>query len=152
METIEKTVDVKLPVGTVYNQWTQFEEFPRFMEGVESVEQVSDTRQHWVAKIGGLRREWDAEITRQEPDRLIEWSGFGDASTMGTVSFEPIPEGTRTSVRLHWQPEGPAESVAAALGIVAARIEGDLARFRRFIEDRGAETGAWRGRVASEEN
>ena len=34
--TIEKSIEVNVPVRTAYNQWTQFEEFPRFMEGVRS--------------------------------------------------------------------------------------------------------------------
>jgi len=37
METIERSIDIGVPVQTAYNQWTQFEEFPRFMEGVERV-------------------------------------------------------------------------------------------------------------------
>ena len=33
MANVEQTIEVNLPVRTVYNQWTQFEEFPRFMQG-----------------------------------------------------------------------------------------------------------------------
>ncbi len=43
---VEKSILVNVPVGTAYNQWTQFEEFPQFMGGVQKVEQVSDTRLH----------------------------------------------------------------------------------------------------------
>jgi uncharacterized membrane protein len=46
METIEKSIEINVPVHTAYNQWTQFEEFPRFMEGVESVQQLDDRRLH----------------------------------------------------------------------------------------------------------
>ena len=35
MANVEQTIEVNLPVRTVYSQWTQFEEFPRFMQGVE---------------------------------------------------------------------------------------------------------------------
>ena len=65
MERIEKSIEVRCPVHTVYNQWTQFEEFPRFMEGVEAVRQLSDDRLHWVADIGGRTKEWDARIVQQ---------------------------------------------------------------------------------------
>ena len=50
METIEKSIDINVPVRTAYNQWTQFEEFPRFMEGVESVKQLDDTTLLWVGE------------------------------------------------------------------------------------------------------
>ncbi len=69
MSTIESSVEVKVPLSTAYNQWTQFEEFPRFMEGVESVVQLDD-RLHWVAQFGGIRREWDAEIDEAVGDKL----------------------------------------------------------------------------------
>ena len=55
---VEESVDVNLPVSTVYNQWTQFEEFPRFMQGVEEVNQLDDRRLHWRAELGGKTVEW----------------------------------------------------------------------------------------------
>ncbi|VXC17962.1 hypothetical protein ARTHRO9AX_220164 [Arthrobacter sp. 9AX] len=64
---VEKRIVVDVPVGTAYNQWTQFEEFPHFMSGVESVTQVGDGRLRWVAHIAGVRREWEAKILEQIP-------------------------------------------------------------------------------------
>jgi uncharacterized membrane protein len=63
MTTVEKSVDVSVPVSTAYNQWTQFESLPEFMEGVQEIRQVSDTRTHWRTKLAGVAREFDAEIT-----------------------------------------------------------------------------------------
>ena len=40
MSTIEKSIELNVPVRTAYNQWTQFEEFPKFMEGVRQVQQL----------------------------------------------------------------------------------------------------------------
>ena len=65
MTTIEKSIEVDVPVPVAYNQWTQFEEFPQFMEGVEEVRQLDDKRLHWKASILGVIREWDAEIVDQ---------------------------------------------------------------------------------------
>ena len=67
MSTTQQSIQIDLPVRTVYNQWTQFEDFPHFMEGVERVTQLDDRRLHWVAEIAGTREEWDAEIIDQEP-------------------------------------------------------------------------------------
>jgi len=73
MSTIEKSIDVEVPVRTAYNQWTQFEEFPQFMEGVEAVRQLDNQRLHWRANVGGKVEEWDAVITEQHPDERIAW-------------------------------------------------------------------------------
>lgn len=35
MATLEKSIEVQVPVNTAYNQWTQFEDYPQFMEGEE---------------------------------------------------------------------------------------------------------------------
>jgi uncharacterized membrane protein len=148
METIEKSIDIHVPVQTAYNQWTQFEEFPRFMEGVESVKQLDDTRLHWVANVAGERKEWDARITEQVPDQRIAWRSEGGEFTAGTVSFQPLgADHTRVTVRIEYEPEGITEKAGDMLGFVSRRVEGDLERFKDFIESRGQETGAWRGTV-----
>jgi uncharacterized membrane protein len=148
MERLEKYVDINVPVRTAYNQWTQFEEFPRFMEGVESVKQLDDIRLHWVANVGGERKEWDARITDQIPDQRIAWRSEGGEFTAGSVSFNPLGSTqTRVIVQLDYEPHGITEKVADALGVVSRRVEGDLERFKDFIEKRGHETGSWRGTV-----
>ena len=83
METVEKYIDVNIPVRSVYNQWTQFEEFPKFMENIERVEQLDETGLHWVAKIAGTTVEWDAEIFEQVPDKRIVWYGANGPCATG---------------------------------------------------------------------
>ena len=148
METIEKFIDINTPVRTAYNQWTQFEEFPRFMEGVESVKQLDDTTLQWVANVGGERKDWRARITEQVPDHHISWRSEGGDFTSGVVSFEALgPNKTRVTIRLNYEPKGVTEKIGDMLGIVSRRVQGDLERFKDFIESKGHETGAWRGTV-----
>jgi uncharacterized membrane protein len=150
MAHVRATTEVERPVTTVYNQWTQFEEFPQFMEGVEKVTQLDDKRLHWVAKIGPVQREWDAEIVSQSPDQGVAWRSVNGADNAGTVTFRPLAaDRTEVTLELTFDPETATEKVGDALGIVERRAEGDLERFKRFIEERGAETGAWRGRIAN---
>lgn len=148
MERVEKTIDVNCPIRTVYNQWTQFEEFPRFMSGVKEVRQLDDTHVHWHAEIWGKDVEWDAEVTEQEPDKRISWKSTSGAQNAGTVRFEPL-DSTRTRVRLTmaYEPEGAVENLGDALGIFSARVESTVQDFKKFIEARDRETGAWRGEV-----
>lgn len=148
MSTIEKSIDVEVPVRTVYDQWTQFESFPRFMEGVESVTQIDDKRLHWKAEIAGVTREWDAEIVDQTPDQQITWRATDGTQNAGTVVFTPAAAGTRVSLRLDYEPEGFVEKAGDVLNLVEHRVQGDLERFKEFIELRGTETGEWRGEVA----
>ncbi|HUH07823.1 MAG TPA: SRPBCC family protein [Egibacteraceae bacterium] len=148
MATVEKTIDINQPVSTVYNQWTQFEEFPNFMKGVEDVRQVSDDRLHWKADIAGVDREWDAEIIDQVPDQVIAWKAIGEVRNDGRITFDPLGENlTRVRAVFHYEPEGFAEKAADALNMIDNRVEGDLKRFKEFIEQRGHETGAWRGEI-----
>lgn len=147
-ETIEKTVDVDQPLSTVYNQWTQFESFPKFMAGVERVDQLDDKRLHWVTDIAGVGREFDAEIVQQVPDEVIEWRASGDTVHNGRVTFHPLNDGqTRVLLQFEHDPSGAVEQAGEKLGVVDKRIEGDLKRFKQFIEDREAEEGSWRGRI-----
>jgi len=147
MERIEATVDVDAPVRAVYNQWTQFEEFPLFMDGVESVRQLDDTHVRWTAHIGGKRKEWDAEITQQIPDQEIDWMGFGDAENRGRIMFEPVDGKTRVTLLLDYEPQGAVEKIGDAMGVPRAQVELDMQRFKSFLEERGRETGGWRGEV-----
>ena len=148
--TVEADIEVEAPVSVVYNQWTQFEEFPQFMAGVDEVRQLDDTRLHWVASIGGTRAEWDAKILEQHPDSQISWISEDGKKTRGTVTFEPIGESrTRVHLSMGYQAEGFREAVGAAAGLDKRRIQGDLERFKQLIEERGSESGGWRGEVSA---
>ncbi|MFE0629576.1 SRPBCC family protein [Streptomyces sp. NPDC058864] len=150
MGTISESVDVDVPLHTAYNQWTQFEEFPNFMEGVEQVTQVDDRHNHWVTNVAGARREFDTEIVDQLPDERVAWRTVtGDVRQRGVVTFLELDAShTRVNLAMELETSGLAEKAADALGVVDRRARGDLRRFKHFIEERGSETGAWRGRVA----
>lgn len=148
MPTVEKSVDVTVPVSTAYNQWTQFESFPEFMDGVDEVSQVSDTRTHWKTSIGGVRKEFDADIVEQHPEERIAWQTVDGPFQAGVVTFHRIDDVTsRVLLQLDYTPESLAEKAGSSLGLVQKRVEGDMERFKRFIESRGEETGSWRGEV-----
>jgi uncharacterized membrane protein len=148
MERIEKSIDVNAPLSAVYNQWTQFEEFPHFMDGVQEVRQLEDNRLFWRAEIAGKATEWEAEIFEQIPDTRIAWRSLSGAPNAGAVTFQAVdPNTTRVSLAIDYQPLGAVEKVGDALGLVSGRVEGDLRRFKSFIEGRGVETGAWRGEI-----
>ncbi|MGI8927535.1 MAG: SRPBCC family protein [Tepidiformaceae bacterium] len=148
MARVMKTIEVDVPVRTAYDQWTQFEEFPRFMEGVESVQQMGDRRLHWCATVAGKKKEWDAEIREQVPDEKIIWNSTSGDENAGMVKFDSLgADKTRVHLEMSYDPEGFTETAGDMLGFVSRRVEGDLRRFKDFIESRGTETGAWRGEI-----
>jgi hypothetical protein len=145
---VEKRIVVDVPVGTAYNQWTQFEGFPHFMGGVESVTQLSDDRLTWVAHIAGVRRQWEARILEQVPERKVAWASTEGAHHAGAVEFEDAGVGKTTlTLTLEYEPEGVVEKVGDLLHIVSRQAEADLKKFKKFIEHEGHASGAWRGAV-----
>jgi uncharacterized membrane protein len=148
MARIQKDITCDVAVHTAYDQWTQFESFPQFMDGVKEVVQLDEKTLRWRANVGGKEEEWEAEITEQVPDRHIAWRSTTGAPNAGSVLFQP--EGTdkcRVTLELSFEPQNTTEKVGDALGVVDRRVDGDLKRFKDFIEKRGAPTGAWRGEI-----
>ena len=148
MSTITESIDVQVPVSAAYNQWTQFETFPSFMEGVEEVRQVDDTHLHWVTRIGGVTREFDATIAEQRPDERVAWKSDSGPTHAGVITFHRLDDTTtRVTAQIDIDPDNFVEQAADKAGILDRRVKGDLKRFKEFIEQRGEETGAWRGEV-----
>lgn len=146
---VEKRIIVNVPVNTAYNQWNQFEEFPHFMSGVESVTRRGDDRPKWVAHIAGVRRQWEARIVEQTPDRRVAWASTEGANNSGAVEFQDAGGNkTELALTLEYQPEGVVEKVGDLLHVVARQAEHDLKNFKEFIEHVGhaasGETGAAR--------
>ncbi len=144
---VHKSIEVNVPVSTVYNQWTQFEEFPHFMGGVTSVTQLTDDRLEWVAEIAGVKRRWKARILEQVPDQKVAWAAIEGATNAGSVTFADLGGRTQVTLTLEYEPEGLVEKAGDALNIVERQAESDLAKFKEFIEAEGYATGAWRGTV-----
>jgi uncharacterized membrane protein len=152
MSKIEASIDVDVPVRAAYDQWTQFEDFPKFMGAVDSVKQLDDTHLHWVATIAGVKKEWDAEITQQEPDQRVAWTSTSGAENAGAVDFHRLNDNaTRITLTMDVDPEGLVENVGSAIGVPERQVDGDLKRFKEFIEERGVASGAWRGSVKQDD-
>lgn len=150
MATVDQTIEVEVPVSTAYNQWTQFETFPEFMNGVESVKQLDGTTLHFSTRTAGVHREYDARILDQVPDSLISWESLDGPRNAGLVRFEPLgPDRSRVSVTIEWTPESFTEKTGAVVGADELQVGADMDRFKKFIEERGRETGAWRSTVVS---
>jgi len=147
--SVEESIELDVPVSTAYNQWTQFEEFPRFMQSVEEVRQLDDTHLHWRANVAGKTEEWDAEITEQIPDERIAWRSTSGVPNSGVVTFHKLgAKRSKVMLQMDYTPQTAGERIGNAIGGVKLTAKANLQRFKDLVEQRGVETGAWRGTVA----
>lgn len=135
MARFDESIYVNASVSEAYNLFSQFERFPGFMEGVEQVIRTGENKLHWKVEVAGRAEEWDALITREEPDTAIAWQSVSGSRNVGEVTFEKIDQDT-TQVNLHieYEPEGFVENVGSFLGVVNGRMRGDLKRFKDLVE------------------
>jgi uncharacterized membrane protein len=88
----------------------------------------------------GKTVDWDAELTRLEPNRMISWStkdNKGDVTTSGQVTFAPISMNeTQVTVIFHYEPKGgvAGDIVAALFAKPEDKLEEDLGNFKNYIE------------------
>lgn len=149
--SVRETITVNVPVRVAYDQFTQFEEFPNFMDSVHEIKQLDDKRLHWKADVMGKPIEWDAEITEQIPDQRIAWHSVNGTPNGGVVTFETLSDSrTRVTLQMTYEPQDAIEKVGDALGAVRAEAKANLKRFKQMIEQRGQETGAWRGTITDQ--
>jgi uncharacterized membrane protein len=150
VSAIEKSIEVDVPLQVAYDQWTQFEDFPQFMGGVEEIRQAGDSRTHWKLSIGGVKREFDADVMVQKPDQGVSWRSVDGPTHAGSVRFEPLGQSrTRVLLSMDYETEGFVEKVGDALGVIERQATSDLENFKKFIESRGAATGSWRGEIGT---
>ncbi|HKO30498.1 MAG TPA: SRPBCC family protein [Nitrospiraceae bacterium] len=142
MSTIEKSIEINVPVYVAYSQWTRFAEFPRFMEGVKEVKQLDAKRLHWKAEIAGRDTEWDTDITEQTADQRLALTNRDGAIKGMVATFQELSN-DRSTVRLQveYNPQGAVEPVGDALGVVSLRVQGDLERFKGLVEKRWVRPG-----------
>jgi uncharacterized membrane protein len=128
--TLEASVCVDRSPEECYAYWRDLANVPRFMRAVDSVRAHGDGRMRWVAHAsGGVRLEWDAQITHDAPNQAISWRSLDSAVPhAGTVCFEPAPGGHGTIVRLRLQHALPLHDAPRF------PIREDLRRFKQLLE------------------
>jgi uncharacterized membrane protein len=118
MSAVEQQIDVAVPVGAAFDQWTRFEELPRFIDGVE-VQEVDETHLRWRASHDGRSAEWTCEVVELRPQERIAWRSTSGVVHGGVVSFLRLDDrSTRVmfAAEIHGgDPEAVTEHVHAAL-------------------------------------
>jgi uncharacterized membrane protein len=125
----------------VFSFWTRQEEFPRFMSNVREVRKAGENRYHWtVAGPLGVSVEWEAEITKQIPNKLLSWESLPGSAIeqTGIIHFTPTTEGdTCVDINMSYNP--PAGAIGHLLAMLfgadpKSEMDADLMRMKSFIE------------------
>jgi uncharacterized membrane protein len=139
--TVQKTISINAPIKKVFELWSRHENFPRFMSRVREVKDLGNGRYHWtVAGPAGIPVEWEAVITKLEPDRLIAWQSAPGSMVeqQGIVQFRPDGDDkTVVDVRLSYYPLAGAvgHAIASLFGAdPKSEMDDDLMRMKSFIE------------------
>ncbi|GGQ84351.1 SRPBCC family protein [Streptomyces flaveolus] len=147
---IMETVDIGVPLRTVYDQWTQLQDFSSFTKGVRSVTPADEVTSDWNVKVGPSSRSWKATVQEQVPDERIVWTSEGaKGSTRGAVSFHELgPRLTRVVVVVEYYPAGFFEKTGNLWRAQGRRLRLDLKHFARHVtlmDDEEVE--GWRGEI-----
>lgn len=133
LKRIAASIEIDAECEGVYRLWVP-ENFPKVMLGVEEVREIDSTHLHWRAEIWGHCAEWDAEILTQIPNQRIAWRSVTGLPISGAIDFADLG-GRRTRVSLALEFDAP-EIAEAEIAAITSRTNGDLERFRRFVETR----------------
>ncbi|HEX4613419.1 MAG TPA: SRPBCC family protein, partial [Urbifossiella sp.] len=121
---VEAGVTVNVPVDEVYRFWRQLSRLPEFMEHVVKVDETDATHSTWTAAAPlGMSVQWHAEVTEDQPNRLLAWRSLpgSDVDTAGSVRFAAAPSGQGTEVWVALKFDAPG----GRLGRVVARLFGE---------------------------
>lgn len=147
--TIVESVDIGVPLRTVYDHWTRFEDFSSFTKGVQSVDVTDDAESTWNLKVGPSNRSWKATVQVQVPDDRIVWSSEGaKGTTHGVVTFHALaPNLTRVVVVVEYRAAGFFEKTANLWRAQGRRLRLDLKHFQRYVTLTDEEPDGWRGEI-----
>jgi hypothetical protein len=132
----EDSVVVPAPIGEVYRRWTNFTSFPDFMENIEQVQPLGGNRYHWVARIFGIKQEWDAEVTEQQINSRVAWRSISGPYNAGTVSFSQLdPVSSEVRLRLEYTPPGgqTGQALDKVTQTTKREVSEDLKNFKKLF-------------------
>ena len=139
-QRVEGSIEIEVPVETVYGYWETLENLPNFMANVQEVTTTGPDTTHWRVKGPfGRTLEWEARTTQREPNSAIAWNSTeGEVGTSGQVRIrEAGSERTRVEVQMNYAdpPGGKVGEVASrAMANPKLQLEQDLRNLKDILE------------------
>jgi len=128
----------------LYGFWRNLENLPSILRHVKAVQVLDATRSRWVVdapRIAGGKVEWEAEITRDEPNAFIAWRSLpgSEVDTTGQIRFARAMGDRGTEVHVFMEYLPPAGKVGHWIATLFGSspktlIREDLRNFKRIQE------------------
>jgi uncharacterized membrane protein len=140
MSTLEKHVDVGVPIAKAWDSLHRMEDYPRFVEGVRDARTEAGRRAHLDVEAGGRAREIEAEVSDHEDERVMEWHTTGAPELTGSFSLQPLDQNhTRVRTRLEYDPDTIREAFGGPKGFAQANaierlVGSDLQHLKDYLE------------------
>lgn len=141
-QKVTRSIIVKADIKDVYNAWSNFENFPHFMKNIKSVRKLGPDTSRWEMQGPlGVKVNWEAVTTENDPERRIAWStkdnDEGNLTTSGQVTFTELPhDEIQVTATVHYVTRAglPGEVVSRLFGNPDNRLDEDLRNFKQYIE------------------
>lgn len=138
-------VMVRRPVHDVFEYWANLENGPEWAAPVVERRKTTPgpvdvgTRFHAIDRFPGRNLEFDVEVVRFEPDRLMAVEISPPMNGSWEASFDPTDDGTRVTLRADVSPPGPFKILTPLTRSWMRRaVTKDLETFKQTLEARGA--------------
>jgi uncharacterized membrane protein len=149
---LRRTITIAASPEDLYGRWRNLEDLPQILGHLESVRERGDgSTSHWMARVGPVAAEWDAELVTDEPGSRLGWRTTPDSdwTHSGDVTFRPAPggRGTEMTVHLRIAPRGGRMMLRAApllRSMSRLSLGTELRRFKQLVETGEIATNAMR--------
>jgi uncharacterized membrane protein len=137
---VQKTIVIDAPAERVFQFLSNYQNLPQFLSHLQEIRRAGNYS-HWVAAgPAGSTIEWDARITRYEPNRLLTWKSLPGSTirTAGTLRLHRLP-GPSTQLDLNLSYTPPSGTLRSALALLFGTdpkhtISEDLDRLKDLLE------------------
>jgi uncharacterized membrane protein len=103
---------------------------------------LDDQRLHWETEFTGKKKEWNATITDLTPGERIGWESEDGDYVAAIVILEAIGTSrTRVNLKLFYDSKGSRRAEEEFLSSAGHRVEEDLQKFKRLMEERHGVNG-----------
>jgi uncharacterized membrane protein len=138
---VQKTISINASPAELYEFWKNPENYPKVFGHIHRVTIENSELFHWqVAGPGGVPLSWTGRITREVPDKLVEWSSTPESiiENHGVVHLEPEKDGgTRLHIDMSYMPPAGffGHAVASLFGLDPKReMDQDFVRLKSLFE------------------